>query len=92
MGCFSCFGGGGGGGGGGGAKAKGKGKKGAGKKTGGKNLKLVLIGLDGAGKSTLLQTILGGEVEKTLPTFGFNNESTSRAGQGLTIVPKPVRP
>ena len=38
------------------------------------------MGLDGAGKSTLLQTILGAEPEKTMPTFGFNNESTSRGG------------
>ena len=36
--------------------------------------------MDGAGKSTLLQTILGAEPEKTMPTFGFNNESMSRAG------------
>ena len=45
----------------------------------------VLVGLDGAGKSTLLQTILGDAPEKTLPTFGFNNESTHRAGFDIDL-------
>ena len=40
----------------------------------------MLVGLDGAGKSTLLQAILGEPFEKTMPTFGFNNASTSRDG------------
>jgi|AntAceMinimDraft_5_1070358.scaffolds.fasta_scaffold48158_1 small GTP-binding protein len=77
MGCFGgCLGDGGGEQSGGGRRG-GKAKKKSGNT---KNLKLVLVGLDGAGKSTLLQTILGGAPEKTMPTFGFTNASTTRGG------------
>jgi GTPase SAR1 family protein len=45
----------------------------------------VLVGLDNSGKSTLLQTILGAAPEKTMPTFGFNNESMNKAGFDIDL-------
>nr|ACO15115.1 GTP-binding ADP-ribosylation factor homolog 1 protein [Caligus clemensi] len=41
---------------------------------GGKETRILILGLDGAGKTTLLYRLRAGEVVNTIPTIGFNVE------------------
>eukprot|EP01117_Protostelium_nocturnum_P008273 TRINITY_DN2956_c0_g1_i1.p1 TRINITY_DN2956_c0_g1~~TRINITY_DN2956_c0_g1_i1.p1 ORF type:complete len:181 (+),score=40.07 TRINITY_DN2956_c0_g1_i1:90-632(+) len=42
---------------------------------GGKDMRILILGLDGAGKTTILYKLQCGEVVTTIPTIGFNVES-----------------
>ena len=42
---------------------------------GGKETRVLILGLDSAGKTTILYRLHGGEVLKTTPTIGFNMET-----------------
>lgn len=44
---------------------------------GGKELRILILGLDGAGKTTILYRLQVGEVVTTIPTIGFNVEQVT---------------
>lgn len=41
---------------------------------GGREMRILILGLDGAGKTTILYRLQVGEVVATIPTIGFNVE------------------
>lgn len=44
---------------------------------GGREYRILILGLDGAGKTTILYRLQIGEVVKTIPTIGFNVETVT---------------
>lgn len=50
------------------------------KLTKGKEMRVLMVGLDGAGKTTILNRLAFGDTVSTLPTIGFNVETIQYAG------------
>ena len=47
--------------------------------------RILMLGLDGAGKTTILYKLKLGEVQKTIPTIGFNVESINYKNLSLDV-------
>ena len=52
---------------------------------GGRDLRLVILGLDGSGKTTMLMRLKLGEVVSTTPTIGFNVETIRHNNLTMTM-------
>lgn len=52
---------------------------------GNKEYRILMLGLDAAGKTTLLYKLKLGEVQKTIPTIGFNVEQVEYCNISFTV-------
>jgi ADP-ribosylation factor protein 1 len=50
-----------------------------------KEYRLLMVGLDAAGKTTILYKLKLGEVQRTIPTIGFNVEAVSYRNVNFTV-------
>jgi len=52
---------------------------------GGKDMRILMVGLDAAGKTTILYKLKMGEIVTTIPTIGFNVETVEYTNINFTV-------